>query len=197
MIVPFTQATTILAFSINPEVQLTLNYKEKVISVQGLNKDGAILIYDETFTGLTVEEGIDKLMGLYEEMGYLDSNPTIRLLSYHRNQTKEATLLQKGFDRVQTYLSQHAHTATVERSNQTERATAFLARVMLQEGFTEADLKGKSIKELIRMRAHYDEDTIQGVLAQLQAYRQSIQDLPSSQQQEAIANMKRNRLGRP
>ena len=143
IVIPLNLATTYLAFAINPEVQLSLNSRNKVVGVEALNVDGAVLIYDEDFKGLTLEEGVDKLMELYDEFGFLEDNPTIQMLSYHTNEEKEAAALSRMTSAVQGYLSAQSINASLSRLNQGTRAIAYLKERLTQQGRSEERRGGK------------------------------------------------------
>ena len=68
-----------LAVDINPSVEFVIE-DGKVVSVRAANDDASILLTDEDFAGLTVEEAVQKLVALAEELGFLtDSNHNVKI----------------------------------------------------------------------------------------------------------------------
>ncbi|MGN1078385.1 MAG: hypothetical protein ACI4ST_07695, partial [Candidatus Gallimonas sp.] len=68
-----------LAVDINPSVEFVIEDGE-VVSVRAANDDASVLLTDEDFAGLTVEEAVKKLVELAEELGFLtDSNRNVKI----------------------------------------------------------------------------------------------------------------------
>lgn len=68
-----------LAVDINPSVEFVIE-DGKVVSVRAANDDASVLLTDEDFAGLTVEEAVKKLVALAEELGFLtDSNHNVKI----------------------------------------------------------------------------------------------------------------------
>ncbi len=70
-----TSATSLVSLDINPSIVITVDAENKVVSVQGTNEDGQVLLYEETgIVGVDVEKAIEKIVTLAKELGYLDEN---------------------------------------------------------------------------------------------------------------------------
>lgn len=66
------QAATFVSLDINPEIELTVDANDKVISVYGVNEDGKVLLFDETdLVGKSLDEVVGKITDLAVELGYL------------------------------------------------------------------------------------------------------------------------------
>lgn len=65
-------AETVMAFSVNPEVQIVLNKKDKVIAVKAINEDGDKLLATGKFIGLKAEDAAKLFVELSTKAGYID-----------------------------------------------------------------------------------------------------------------------------
>ena len=68
------EACSFVSLDINPEISLTVDENELVVSVYGENEDGQVLLYEESanIVGKDIETAIDKIVSLAVEYGYLD-----------------------------------------------------------------------------------------------------------------------------
>lgn len=68
------EACSFVSLDINPEISLTIDENELVVSVYGENEDGQVLLYEESanIVGKDIESAIDKIVSLAIEYGYLD-----------------------------------------------------------------------------------------------------------------------------
>ena len=62
---------TRMTVDINPSVEFMIDDQNKIVSVTALNDDGSILIVGESFIGKTPEEGVEMMVTLASETGYL------------------------------------------------------------------------------------------------------------------------------
>ena len=66
------EAKTFVSLDINPQIELTVDGKNKVVSVHASNEDGRVLLHGEaSFEGESLENAIDKITNLAVELGYL------------------------------------------------------------------------------------------------------------------------------
>ncbi len=71
-------AQSFVSLDINPEINLTLDKNNKVISVSGANEDGQVLLYGEKgIIGVDVETAVGNIVNLAIKYGYLDENNTV------------------------------------------------------------------------------------------------------------------------
>ena len=90
------KTTAYVNLDINPEVELTIDAENKVISVYGGNEDGLVLLYEETgIVGADVEDAVEKIVDLAVEMGYLDEENKVVGTSVVSTDGKESALLSK------------------------------------------------------------------------------------------------------
>ena len=62
---------TVLTIDINPSLKLSLNYKDEVVKVEGLNEDGKNLIKTENLKGDDLEDAIEEIVESAVEKGYV------------------------------------------------------------------------------------------------------------------------------
>lgn len=68
-------AASFVSVDINPEVELTLNAENEVVSVYAANEDAQVLLYGELdLTGMDVDAAIETLIDLAVEQGYLSED---------------------------------------------------------------------------------------------------------------------------
>ncbi|MBE7077480.1 MAG: hypothetical protein E7377_02105 [Clostridiales bacterium] len=90
------KAAAYVNLDINPEVELTIDTENKVVSVYGGNEDGLVLLYEETgIVGADVEDAVEKIIDLAVEMGYLDEENKVVGTSVVSTDGKENDLLSK------------------------------------------------------------------------------------------------------
>lgn len=70
-----TPASTVV-LSLNPEIQLVLNGSDKVVSVNYLNDDGEILMYNQKLEGKSIEQVAKLFTELSIKAGYVNCNST-------------------------------------------------------------------------------------------------------------------------
>ncbi len=68
------KAESLVSIDVNPSVSLVLDGDNKVLSVIAENEDAQVLVYEENFEGMTVEEATKKIADLAVELGYLNED---------------------------------------------------------------------------------------------------------------------------
>lgn len=73
------KAATFVSLDVNPSVELTVDGKNKVVSVYGENEDGKVLLYDNGnivsgIVGEDVEKAVAKITDLAVEYGFLSED---------------------------------------------------------------------------------------------------------------------------
>lgn len=91
------KAASYVNLDINPDVELTIDGENKVLSVHGGNEDGLVLLYEETgIIGADIEVAIDKIIELATDMGYLnDENKVVGTSVVSTSTADENALLSK------------------------------------------------------------------------------------------------------
>ncbi len=60
-----------VTLKVNPEIEFIVDDKNNITSVTGLNNEGKIILVDENIVGKSLEEGIDIVLKLEHDLGYL------------------------------------------------------------------------------------------------------------------------------
>ena len=102
------KAVSYVSVDINPEVELTLNSEEKVISVCAANEDAQVLLYGEVdLTGMDVEAAIDTLVDLAVEQGYLTEDNKVVDTTVVGDETTVESILQKIEEKIHAAGEKH------------------------------------------------------------------------------------------
>lgn len=84
-----------MAIDINPTVEFVLQ-ADKVVSVDAVNDDAAVLVSEENFVGMTAEEATETVVELAEELGYLnEENANVKITVAADDERYEETLKEK------------------------------------------------------------------------------------------------------
>lgn len=65
------EESAVVQMNVNPSVSFVISNDETIISVYGENDEGKMLIIDEEFKGLKLDEAIEKILKLQVETGFL------------------------------------------------------------------------------------------------------------------------------
>ncbi len=163
-------ANAIVALDINPSIEIEVNGKEKVVSVEALNADAEVVIGDKNYVDVDLDVVIDALIGSMYTNGYITSEQNSILISVDcSNSTKAATLQENILQEVNTLLAGHNIEASVitqafDKNNEAQgngvsAAKATLIQRIIDAGIASADgvpytydqLKGLKVNELKQM----------------------------------------------
>lgn len=67
------KAKGIVSIDVNPSIELVVNDENVVMSINGLNEDGKMIIVDEEIVGKTLDEAVEIIITLEKETGFLTS----------------------------------------------------------------------------------------------------------------------------
>lgn len=84
-----------VSLEVNPSIQIKVNEKERVLSVEALNKDGEIVIGDMDFSGSDVNVAVNALVGSMLRNGYLNELANSILISVDNNDPAKGEVLQE------------------------------------------------------------------------------------------------------
>ncbi len=108
-----TVASTV-ALDVNPSVEIKVNAKEKVLSVDALNEDGKTIIGDMDFKGSDIDLAINALIGSMLKNGYLNELTNSILVSVDNNDPeKSAALRQRIAYEISVILNTDAFSGSV------------------------------------------------------------------------------------
>jgi len=103
-----------VALDVNPSVEIHVNAKETVLSVEALNEDGRIIIGDMDFKGSDIDLAVNALIGSMLKNGYLNELTNSILVSVdNSNPEKSAALRQRIADEISVILNTDAFTGSV------------------------------------------------------------------------------------
>ena len=103
-----------VALDVNPSVEIKVNAKEKVLSVDALNEDGKIIIGDMDFGGSDIDLAVNALIGSMLKNGYLNDLTNSILVSVDNDDpAKSAELRQRIADEISVILNTDAFTGSV------------------------------------------------------------------------------------
>ena len=159
-----TVASTV-ALDVNPSVEIRVNAKEKVLSVDALNEDGRIIIGDMDFKGSDIDLAVNALIGSMLKNGYLNELTNSILVSVDNNDPeKSEALRQRIADEISVILGTDtftgavlsqtmSHDAAVDEiasANDISTGKAQLIHQITQQNtwYTAEDLAAMSINEL-------------------------------------------------
>jgi len=117
-----------ISLDINPSVELGLNKFDKVVKAEGINKDGEILLKENSIKNMSAEEAIEKLALEAKEKGYIQADgSTVIAVTALSKQDEEAVQLRNQMGEIlRTMIQQGALNAVVytDSSNMQLRAEA-------------------------------------------------------------------------
>lgn len=86
----------IIQIDVNPSVEFVVDDNDKVLSIKGLNDDGKLIITDEEFEGLALNDAINKLLNLEEKTNFLSkTNNNVKVTLTTENKDVEEILTNK------------------------------------------------------------------------------------------------------
>lgn len=148
---------TVLTIDINPSLKLSLNYKNKVVKVEGLNEDGNKLLKEENFKGDDLKEAIEGIAKLTVEKGYITEENNHILVNVDGKDIKEVveTLIAKEFKEenvicnVITQEITEESKANAKKYGISESKASYIEELIKEnEDITFEELKDKSINEI-------------------------------------------------
>jgi len=85
---------SIIALDVNPSIELTVNGKERVISVNPLNEDAKVVVGEMDFKGSDVDVAVNALIGSMLRNGYINDMANSILLSVNNDDLAKGAELQ-------------------------------------------------------------------------------------------------------
>ena len=148
---------TVLTMDINPSISIGLNYKNKVIKVEGLNEDGKELVKDNKIEGKTLKVAIEDITELVIEKGYITEEDNHILINVDGKDIKEdvVSLIKNEFNEKNTEcniiiqeVSDNAKD-NAEKYGISESKASYIEGLLKEnENISFEDLKDKSINEI-------------------------------------------------
>lgn len=155
----FAVASTI-SLDVNPSVEIKVNRKEKVLSVDALNEDGKIIIGGMDFNGSSLEITVNALIGSMLRSGYLTDLTNSILISVDGDDpVVNASLRQKVSDEVNAFLANETFAGAV--LSQTVQADDDLRAAAEQNGITPG--KAQLVQQIVDQNTFYSFDELAGL----------------------------------
>lgn len=155
----FAVASTV-SLDVNPSVEINVNQKEKVLSVDALNEDGKTIIGDMDFDGSSLDITVNALIGSMLRNGYLNELTNSILISVDGNDPiLSAALQQKVSDEVNAFLATETFAGAV--LSQTVQADDNLRAAAEQNGITPG--KAQLVQQIVDQNAFYSFDDLAGL----------------------------------
>lgn len=197
-----------VSIDINPSIELTADKNDIVKTIRPMNADAAVLIFEEEFTGMNIEDACVKIIGLATDLGYIDENGenAIKIVGINDNQEHEEELSSNIAGKVKAYLTQNSISASISASvnpsNELKKAAkqngisvgkmALINELCAKNPeITFDEAKTKSVKEINESLKNYDANTIENLISELETeYEQAEQQNQAEllQQITAIQN---------
>lgn len=153
-----TKTESRMTVDLNPSVEFMLDKDNKVVSVTALNDDGSVIIYGETFIGLTAEEAAQRFADIAKQTGYLQVGASATENEIKISITGNEDLFNSVKNKVNNYLTENnlAGKITEIDALTKEQLATLVSKTSVQETLDE--LKQKSEQELLKLLSEERED---------------------------------------
>ncbi len=149
-----------VSLDVNPSIEIKVNQKEKVLSVDAKNQDGQKIIGDMDFKGSSLDITINAIIGSMLKNGYLSDIANSILISVdNSNEEKGAILQQKLTKEINELIQTNSFSGavlsqTVSKDNQLQELSdkygITLGKAQLIKEITEKD-STKTFEELVKL----------------------------------------------
>ena len=89
------EVETVIAFDVNPSIEIELNSRGQVIEVRALNEDAKIVIGDMKFRNVDLEVAVNAIIGSMLKNGYLSTDQNSILVSVRSCNPEKAEELKE------------------------------------------------------------------------------------------------------
>ena len=151
------KVVTILTMDINPSIAISLNYKNEVVKVEGLNEDGKKLLKEENFKGDDLDDAIEDITEIVIEKGYITKEDNHILINVEGKDIKDkvVTLINNEFKDKNTecnVIMQEINEEAKENAEKygiSESKASYIENIIKENSeLTYEELKDKSINEI-------------------------------------------------
>lgn len=88
-------ADSIVLLDVNPSIALTVDAEERIVTAQGLNEDGRLILEGMNFTGADITVAVNAVIGSMLQKGYLSDMQNAILVSVENDDAERSAALQK------------------------------------------------------------------------------------------------------
>lgn len=88
-------ADSVVLLDVNPSISLTVDADERIVTAQGLNEDGRLILEGMDFTGADITVAVNAVIGSMLQKGYLSDLQNAILVSVENDDAEKSAALQK------------------------------------------------------------------------------------------------------
>lgn len=88
-------ADSIVLLDVNPSIALTVDANDRIVTAQGLNEDGLLILEGMDFTGADITVAVNAVIGSMLQKGYLSDLQNAILVSVENDDAEKSAALQK------------------------------------------------------------------------------------------------------
>lgn len=175
---------TRMTVDINPSIEFMLDGDNKVVSVSGLNDDGALIIYGEAFIGKSAEDAVELAVSIAYDAGYLTegsvSGETENIeISVSGSSSAASKLYKKVSGKVSSFVSKNNISAAVVQIDALKTDALIALAMKCDCTLTEEEAEKMTEAELLSV---------------IEAARKETQDILSAEMKDAYYAAKAYRL---
>ncbi len=158
-----TQGVTVVAFDVNPSMEIEVDSQERVVKVTPLNEDARKVVGDMRFEKVELGIAVDALISSMLRYGYLTTEQNSILISVSSSSSKQSTTLRREIsDSVSAILTNSNIQASVltqsfkktEKYEGVSSAKEALIQKIIRGGLTHADGSKYTHAQLSKLRVH-------------------------------------------
>lgn len=125
---PLVAANSIIILDVNPSIALSIDAEEKILSAEGLNEDGRIVLSGMDLAGVDLTVAVNAVIGSMLQKGYLSDLQNAILVSVENKDAEKSAALQ---ERISSLIGNAFHDGNLEGSvlSQTLNDTAALEQM--------------------------------------------------------------------
>jgi len=161
------RVVSIVTMDINPSLKISLNYKNEVVKIEGLNEDGKKLIKEENFIGDDLDDTIEEITELVIAKGYINAEENHILVNVEGKDIKEEVvrLINKEFKEenidcnvIIQEIKEESKT-NAEKYGISDSKASYIENIIKENnGITFEELKDKSINEINKIVIEKEEE---------------------------------------
>ena len=88
-------ANSIVLLDVNPSIALTVDADERIVTAEGLNEDGRLILEGMDFTGADITVAVNAVVGSMLQKGYLSDLQNAILVSVENDDAERSSALQE------------------------------------------------------------------------------------------------------
>lgn len=150
----------LVTMDVNPSVEFVIDKDNKVVSVNGKNDEGKMIVYGEAIVGKSLEEAIDIVIKVENETGYLiDGNITVDTNTINISVSADSQAYETLINQVNSYVEQTCEkyniNSLIEKGSKYTKEQLEQYVLTLDPTLTEEKVKEMTYDELLDIVATY------------------------------------------